>query len=133
MKNNFEVTILTPYGKYLSMTADFLSVKASNGVLGILPNHAPLITEVEISKLVIKNGNSTLKYAISGGLLHIKEDTQIIIMTPSIERSDEIDKSRALAAKERAEKRLLEKDEVDVLRAKAALARALNRLSLLEE
>ena len=133
MKNNFEVSIYTPYGKYLSMTADFLSVKASNGVLGILPNHAPLITELEISKLIIKNGSSTLKFAISGGLLHIKEGTQIVIMTPSIERSDEIDKSRALAAKERAEKRLLEAQDIDVLRAKAALARALNRLSVLED
>lgn len=133
MEKTFRVDILTPYGKYLSTEAEFLSVKSEVGVLGILPNHAPLITTIEICKLVIKNHTETLKYAVSGGLMNIKEGTHVTLLVNAIERSDEIDVERATRAKERAESRLDKKDEFDVLRAKAALARALNRISVHED
>ena len=129
MKNRFNVTISTPSGKYLKTEADYLSVTTSLGVLGILPNHAPLITNLEICELVIKSGNETLRYAISGGLMNIKEGTEVVLLVNSIERSDEIDVDRALKSKERAEQRL-EEEMVDVARAKASLARALNRIAV---
>ena len=129
MKNRFNVTISTPSGKYLKTEADYLSVTTSLGVLGILPNHAPLITNLEICELVIKSGNETLRYAISGGLMNIKEGTEVVLLVNSIERSDEIDVDRALKSKEHAEQRL-EEEMVDVARAKASLARALNRIAV---
>lgn len=132
MEKVFHVEILTPYGKYLSTDADYLSVKSGNGVLGILPHHAPLITNIEICKLVIKSGSETLKYAVGGGLMNIKEGTKVVLLVNSIERSDEIDVSRAEKAKDRAEKRI-EEGDADVIRAKAALARALNRISVHED
>lgn len=132
MEKVFHVEILTPYGKYLSTDADYLSVKSGNGVLGILPHHTPLITNIEICKLVIKSGSETLKYAVGGGLMNIKEGTKVVLLVNSIERSDEIDISRAEKAKDRAEKRIKEGD-ADVIRAKAALARALNRISVHED
>ena len=103
------------------------------GVIGILPNHAPLISTLEISKLVIrKNGQETI-YAIGGGVINIKKDHSVTLLVDSIERKDEIDKERALSSKERAERRLKENNndkDVDVQRAKASLLRALNRLSV---
>ena len=133
MDKKFQVSILTPYGKYLITEADFLSVLTGSGVVGILPNHAPLITTVEISKLVITNGNDKKEYAVSGGLLHIKKGTEVVLMLKSIERSDEIDIERARRAQERANNRLNNvSPDIDVLRAKAALARALNRISISE-
>ena len=130
MEKVFHVDILTPYGKYLSTDATFLSVKTGMGVIGILPNHAPLITTLEISKLVIKNNNDNLVYAISGGILSIKKGTQVTLLVSSIESRDEIDVDRALKAKQRAEERLASDEEIDVTRAKVALARALNRISV---
>ena len=129
MDKKFVVDIYTPTGHYLKIDADFLSVTTGLGVVGILPNHAPLITNVEISKLTIKNGNEELNYAVSNGFMHIKKGTHVVLMVNAIERNDEIDINRAMAAKERAESRLSEKD-VDLLRAKASLARALNRISI---
>ena len=129
MKNRFVVRISTPAGRYLQTEADYLSVTSSTGVLGILPNHAPLITNLEICELVIKSGNETLRYAISGGLMNIKEGTEVTLLVNTIERSDEIDVDRALKAKERAEKRL-DEEMVDVTRANASLARALNRIAV---
>ena len=129
MKDRFSVLISTPLGKYLQTEADYLSVTSGIGVLGILPNHAPLITNLEICELIIKSGNETLRYAISGGLMNIKEGTEVVLLVNSIERSDEIDIDRALKAKERAERRL-EEEMVDATRAKASLARALNRIAV---
>ena len=129
MEKKFVVDIYTPTGHYLKMMADYLSVTTGLGVIGILPNHAPLVTNVEISKLTIKNGNVENCYAVSNGFLHIKKGTIVVLMVNSIERSDEIDLDRALAAKQRAESHLENKEE-DFVRAKAALARALNRISI---
>ena len=129
MKDHFTVSIYTPTEKYLQTEANYLSVTSGVSVLGILPNHAPLITNIEICELMIQSGNETLRYAISGGLMNIKENTEVILLANSIERSDEIDVDRALKAKERAEKRL-DEEMVDVTRAKASLARALNRIAV---
>ena len=135
MEKKLRVIIYTPFGKYLSTDADYLSVKTGVGVIGVLPNHAPLVSTLEICKLIIKNNGNELHYAISGGVIHIKKDHSISLMVDSIERQDEIDIKRALAAKERAEERLNNKDktEVDITRAKLSLLRALNRIEVSED
>lgn len=131
MEKSFKVEIYTPYGKYLVTDCDYLSVKTGMGMIGILPNHAPLISTLEISKLVIKNGGKEDSYAITGGVIHIKKDHTVVLLVDSIESKDEIDVSRALEAKERAMERLSTlSSEIDVIRAKAALSRALNRLEV---
>lgn len=134
MDKKFVVDIYTPTGHYLKTWADYLSVTTGLGVVGILPNHAPLVTTIEVSKLVIKNEGVEHLYAVSDGFMHIKKGTNVILMVNSIERSDEIDIERALAAKKRAESRLdIVEEETDVTRAKAALSRALNRISIYEK
>ena len=131
MDKLFKVEILTPFGQYLTTEADYLSTTSAMGVMGVLPNHAPLISTLEISKLIIRRNGKEYTYAIGGGVIHIKKDHSVTLLVESIERSDEIDVKRALSAKERAEKRLHENtSEVDVQRAKASLLRALNRLSV---
>ena len=128
----FPLLILTPYGRYFEGNVEFLEVHSEDYNLGILPHHAPIISTVAVSKVVIRMGGKELKYAVGGGVLHVtKEGTKLIL--DSIERADEIDIQRAQQAKERAEKRLKESskdEEVDLNRAKLALLRALNRLSV---
>ena len=133
MDKTFRVMILTPFGQYLSTEADYLTTTSAMGVIGILPNHAPLISTLEISKLIIRRNGEEKVYAIGGGVINIKKDHSVTLLVDSIERSDEIDKERALSAKERAERCLKERNdelEVDVQRAKASLLRALNRLDV---
>ena len=129
MEKSFKVTISTPYGKYLEADAEYLSVTTGIGVLGILPNHTPLITNLEVCELSIKSGKDTLSYAISGGLMNIKPNNEVVLLVNTIERSDEIDVNRAIESKNRAEQRLNE-EGIDVVRAKASLARALNRIAV---
>ena len=131
MATNFQVEIYTPTGKYFSGDVDFLTVTSSVAVLGILPDHAPLITTLEICKLTIKIGSEELDYAIGGGVMHIKNDHSVVLLLDSIERSDEIDVNRAKEAQKRAEARLANNsDEIDVKRAQIALSKALNRISV---
>jgi len=132
MDKTFKVTIYTPYGLYLSTEADFLSTTSAVGVIGILPNHAPLISTLEISKVIIRKGNDEKVYASGGGVINIKKDHSVTLLLESIEEKNEIDVERALAAKKRAEERLNKKDsnEIDVKRAKASLLRALNRIDV---
>ena len=130
MDKELTIYIFTPQGRYLRTNADYLGVVSTAGALGILPNHSPLITKIEISELVIKNGGNTMRFAVSGGLMNVKENSEVTLLLNAIERSDEIDINRAEAAKERAEKRLDEEDDIDVARAKGALSRALNRIAI---
>ena len=131
MDKDFKVVIYTPFGKYLSINADYLSVKSAVGVIGILPNHAPLISTLEISKLVIKSNGKEYIYALGGGVIHIKKDHSVTLLVNSIEAKKDIDVPRAIASRDRALKRIEKKDdEVDVSRAKLSLLRALNRIEI---
>ena len=128
----FPLLILTPYGRYFEGNVEFLEVRSEDYTLGILPHHAPIISTVKVSKVVIRMAGKEMKYATGGGALHVTREGAKLILD-SIERADEIDVQRAKEAKERAEKRLKESskdEEIDVNRAKLALLRALNRLSV---
>ena len=132
MDKTIKIEILTPYGKYLESDILFLEVQTIDFRLGILPGHTPLISALPISIMKIKFIDTTYSYSIGGGVINITKD-RITLLLDSIEREDEIDLSRAKAALERANNRLIERKEyLDEKRAKLALSRAQNRISLLE-
>ena len=127
----FLLEIYTPYGKYFDRYVDELVVQTEEYVLGILPNHAPLVAKVKTSKMeIIQNGQKKC-YAIGEGLLNVKKDG-VVLLVHSIESKDEIDIDRAKEAKKRAEGRLEEPLNIDVERATKALIRANNRINLYE-
>lgn len=130
MADKIHLNILTPYGHYFEGDVDFLEVHSEKYNLGILPNHAPLISTLVVGKMIIRASNRELVYAIGGGVINVERDKTTLILN-SIERSDEIDVLRAEDAKRRAEERLANKDDsIDVNRAKAALLRAINRIQI---
>ena len=131
MDKKLKVIIYTPFGLYLQTEADYLSTTSAVGVIGILPNHAPLVSTLEISKLVIKNNSEENIYAIGGGVIHIKKDRSVVLLLNSIESKDDIDVDRAYASKKRAEERLQSNSsEVEINRAKLSLLRANNRIDV---
>lgn len=128
----FLLEIITPYGKYFSEQVEFLTVLTSKSLLGILPNHAPLISDVVISEITIKTNGISTAYSTSGGLINIKKE-KVVLLLDSIERADEIDIERAKEAQKRAQERLQRAREdklIDIARAEAALSRALNRIKV---
>jgi len=131
--NTFFLDIYTPFGHYLKTNASFLEVQSEDYLLGIMAGHAPLISTLVISKMVIEINSIRYLYAIGGGLININKDG-ITLLLDSVERSDEINLQRAIEAKKRAEKRLNDLDDksIDKNRAKLALARAINRIRLIQ-
>ena len=127
----FLLEIYTPYGKYFDRYVDELVVQTEEYVLGILPNHSPLVAKVKTSKMeIIQNGQKKC-YAIGEGLLNVKKES-VVLLVASIESKDEIDIDRAREAKKRAEERLREPLNIDVERATRALIRANNRIAVYE-
>lgn len=123
------VSVVTPDGTVVQDDYEMVSCKAETGELGILPGHIPLVAPLTISALRLKKGSSEDIIAISGGFIEVRPD-EVSILTSSAEKSDEIDIERALAAKERAERRLAEEKDIDKVRAETSLQRALNRIEI---
>lgn len=119
--------VVTPERKVLSEDISSLVVPAIEGYLGILPNHAPMISGLEPGVLKYKVSDNYKKMAISGGFLEVSEN-KVSILANTAELPEEIDLERARRAKERAEERLKHKKEIDALRAEMALKRALVRI-----
>lgn len=107
---------------------DELMVHTTNGYIGILKDHIPITTSLEIGVTKAKICDSFKYFATMGGVFQFKDNTAVIL-TDVCEESCDIDVTRANEAKARAEARLADKSaELDAQRAQAALARALARL-----
>ena len=123
-----QLEVVTPEKIVLQEEVDLVVAPGSEGYLGILADHAPIITSLEIGVAKIKKGNEEILMALSGGFLEVK-DNKATILADTAERSNEIDINRAKSAKERAEQRLTAKSaDVDLDRAEVALRRAVSRL-----
>ncbi|MDD2890157.1 MAG: F0F1 ATP synthase subunit epsilon [bacterium] len=129
----FKLEIVTVERLSFSDNVNVLVAPGVNGQLGILPNHAPLMTMLEPGELIIKKGSEETYWAITGGFLEVRPD-KVIILADACELATEIDVSRAEEAKRRAEERLKQKSSgIDVTRAETALRRSLIRLKIAEK
>lgn len=125
--------IVTPAGIIFSDTVSTLQVPSALGLMGILANHAPLMTTLEIGAIKYTKEDKEHFLAVSGGFLEVKENV-VIVLANSAEKAEDIDIARAISAKERAEERLAHKgtEDVDTLRAELALKRSVNRIHVSE-
>ena len=108
---------------------DSVYTKGVTGSFGILYNHVPFITALEIGVTKVDIDGEKKYFSTIGGTFQVK-DNEAILLTPMAEAGEEIDVLRAKEAKERAEALLMSKDKsIDIPRAELALARAMARLS----
>jgi F-type H+-transporting ATPase subunit epsilon len=126
--DTFELEIVTPDKLVVKDVAEEMQIPGKNGYLGILPGHAPLISELAVGQISYRNGSETHYLCVAWGFAEVLPD-KVTILAETAERGEDVDCARAEKAKERAEKRLTSGDpEVDVDRAQNALAKANNRL-----
>lgn len=123
-----QLDVVTPQKLAYSEQVDLIEGPAIDGLIGILPNHAPLVTAMKIGVVrVVKDGEET-QIAISEGFMEVQPD-QINLVVRTAEMPEEIDVDRAKSARDRAEEKLEQnKDNVDFVRAEAAYDRAKARL-----
>ncbi|MDR1702502.1 MAG: F0F1 ATP synthase subunit epsilon [Sporomusaceae bacterium] len=129
MANKIRLDIVTPERITYSEDVNMLIARATDGDIGILPGHAPLIAALDIWPIRILQDEGESKMAVAGGFLEVRPH-KITILANSAESIAEIDVERALEAKGRAENRLKGGDyeHLDTERAQLALKRATMRL-----
>ncbi len=125
-----KLEVVTAERLVLSDQVDMVIAPGSEGELGILSHHTPLMTMLKPGELRYKKGNEEASLAVTGGFLEVRPD-HVIVLADAAERADEIDATRAEAARKRAQERLTHLGpEVDRSRAEAALRRAIARLDV---
>lgn len=130
MAGSFELEVITPDRLVFAGAVVSLVAPASDGYLGVLAHHAPLITAITVGEAHVDSvEHGPLYFAVSGGFLHVA-DNRVVLLADAAERAEEIDVERAEAARRRAEesRRALHRMEHDLAGAEVSLARALNRL-----
>lgn len=129
--STIQFDLVTPERTVISRPVEMVVAKTTVGEIGILPGHAPLVATLGIDILRFKEAEETREVAVHGGFLEVTPE-RVVVLAEAAEFPEEIDVDRALAAKERAERRLAEKntEEIDFIRAELALQRAMNRLKL---
>lgn len=128
-----QANVVTPDGSVFEEQVSMVSVRTTNGELGILPNHLPLVTPLTIGAVRIKQDGQVHLIAIGGGFMEVRQD-EVNILAESAELPSEIDITRAHSAEERARRRMeeIKRDNIDFRRAELALRRAQNRLNVAE-
>ncbi len=128
MADTFQLEIVTPDRLLVSEAVSEAQIPGSNGYLGILPGHAPLITELAVGEISYKSGAKSERIAVAWGFAEVLPD-KVTVIADTAERAAEIDVARARESKKRAEERLqATATETDFQRAALALQRAENRL-----
>jgi F-type H+-transporting ATPase subunit epsilon len=124
--------VITPERRVFEDEVDMVVVPASDGVVGILPHHAPLFTALGSGELRVKKGDVEYPLAVFGGFMDVREG-RVTILTDDAERAEEIDEQRVAEAREQAQRELQTAvSAADEQRARAALQRALVRMRVAE-
>jgi F-type H+-transporting ATPase subunit epsilon len=130
MADTFQLEIVTPEKMVVRDSAEEVQIPGKNGYLGVLPGHAPLITELSTGELSYRNGGQTHRFAVAWGFAEVLPD-KVTVLAESAERAAEIDVARAQSDKKQAEEHLASgKTEEDFTKAEAELKRAETRLEV---
>src|SRR5215472_16479355 len=104
MANTFQLDIVTPDKQLVKgVRAEEAQIPGAGGYLGILPGHAPLITELAVGVITYRTGGETKTLSVAWGFVEVLPD-KVTILAETAERPEDIDTARAEKAKERAEK-----------------------------
>jgi F-type H+-transporting ATPase subunit epsilon len=130
MTDSLQLEIVTPDRLVVKDYAVEVQIPGKQGYLGVMPGHAPLITELDVGEIIYRNHGESEHLAVAWGFAEVLPE-KVTILAETAERPGEIDVARAEEAKRRAEDRLKSGDtEIDVTRALNALRRAEVRLQV---
>ena len=131
LPESLTLEVVTPERLVVKEEALEAQIPGKVGYLGILPGHAPLISELKIGQLSYRVGPTTYFLAITWGFVEVLPE-RVIVLAETAERAEEINVPRATAARERAEERLKRTTDLDIdfKRATVAIERALIRLQV---
>jgi F-type H+-transporting ATPase subunit epsilon len=130
MADTLHLQIVTPDKKLVDEQTDQVQIPGKSGYLGILPGHAPLLTELMIGEISYSKGGTMVYLAVSWGFAEVLPD-KVTILADTAERAEDIDVQRAQEAKAKAEEELRNpSQEMDYDAVNRALRRAEVRLEV---
>lgn len=132
MTDEILLEIVTPEKLAFSSMVEQVNIPGSEGQIGVLKGHTPLLSFVNIGELNFVKDEKRIYFAVNKGYVEVALN-KVTVLVETAERSDAINKDRAQLAKERAHADLAKKkpgasDDYEIL--KAALARAISRLNV---
>lgn len=132
MAETIQLEIVTPERLVVNDTAEYIEIPGKTGYLGVLPGHAPLITELAVGEISYNNAGKTKRLAVAWGFAEVLQN-KVTILAETAEKAEEIDTARAEAAKKKAEAELQKAGVEGNKDAQAALDRANVRLDVAEK
>ena len=128
MANTFELEVVTPERELVKEQVEEAQIPGRNGYLGVLPGHAPLLTELGTGFMYYVIGGKRRYLSVHGGFAEVLPD-RVRLLANACERAEEIDVERARRALERAQQEMMNPSlGVDPAAALSAVARAQARL-----
>lgn len=141
MAQDITLRVITPDRIVLDTTASAVQIPGLDGLIGILPRHAPMVAALDAGALMFEKGGGKEGMFVAGGFAEVRDNT-VRVVSPASEPPGQIDEGRAERAAERARRRLHARqaedgaretaaertDTFDAVRAEASLRRALMRI-----
>jgi F-type H+-transporting ATPase subunit epsilon len=121
--------VVTPERLVVNDLAEYIEIPGKTGYLGVLPGHAPLITELAVGEITYRTGTQTKRLAVAWGFAEVLQN-KVTILAETAEKAEDIDTARAEAAKKRAEAELQKAGPEGNKDAQDALQRANARLDV---
>ncbi len=130
LPTHLTLEIVTPDRSVVTERVDEVEIPGAEGYFGVLPGHTPLLATLAVGELWYRKGAEKVYVSIAFGFAEVLPD-RVTILAELAERPEEIDVTRAEAAKRRAEERLASRSQdVDYERARIALMKSLVRLQV---
>jgi len=125
--------VITPERVVYTDDVDMVIAPATDGYVGILPHHAPLLTTLGPGEFRVKKGGVEEVLAVFGGFMDVRGD-RVTVLTEDAEHAEDIDAKQAQDARDRAQQALQAgpMSAADEARARASLQRALVRIRVSE-
>ena len=130
LPTHLDLQIVTPDRLVIRERVDEVQIPGSKGYFGVLPGHTPLLASLAVGEMWYRKGSEKTYVSLAFGFAEVQPDA-VTILAELAERADEIDVSRAEAARSRAEERLARPtSDLDYERARVALGKSLSRLQV---
>jgi len=131
LPTRIQLEIATPERQVVRESVEAVTLPGKEGYLGVLPGHAPLLSELQPGEIAYTTSSGARYLAVSWGFAEVLPE-RVIVLAETSELAEEVDVARAERAKERAEQRLkqLHEANVDFERARGALAKSIARLQV---
>lgn len=135
MADNLTLRVITPESILVDTVASAVQFPALDGLMGVLPRHAPMVAALDAGSLTWVEGGAEQEMFVAGGFVEVRDNT-IRLVTEASEPASDIDVERAQRAAERARERLRSKgardsgQPFDLFRAEASMRRAIQRLNV---